>query len=117
MTVCGTGQQVKVVEAMANGLAVVVPRTAAAGTLVRDRENGFIVSDETQFRNRICELTVDRSLCRKMGENAIDTVREHSKSLWDFRGLWGQNIAVPRLPNLQGSLKPESSGTIKCELE
>jgi hypothetical protein len=117
MTVCGTGQQVKVVEAMANGLAVVVPHTAAAGTLVRDRENGFIVSDETEFRDRICELTVDRSLCRKMGENAIDTVREHSKSLWDFRGLWGQNIAVPRLPNLQGSLKPESSGTIKCELE
>src|SRR6185436_18574699 len=45
----GTGQQIKIVEAMAHGLAVVALRGAARNSPVRHGVNGFVAADAAEF--------------------------------------------------------------------
>jgi glycosyltransferase involved in cell wall biosynthesis len=76
MTYAGAGQQVKIVEFMANALPVVVLASAAAGSPVVDGENGFVVEDHTGFAQRVVQLNSDRELCREMGLRARESIRE-----------------------------------------
>jgi glycosyltransferase involved in cell wall biosynthesis len=71
----GTGQQIKIVEAMAHGLPVVAVRFAADRSPIRDGVNGFAVESAEEFAERVCELWGDRGLCRRLGEAARDTIR------------------------------------------
>lgn len=74
-----TGQQVKIVEAMAHGVPVIALRPAAVGSPIRHGINGFIADDAEQFAEYVCTLWADAELCRRMGEAARETVaREFS---------------------------------------
>jgi hypothetical protein len=66
----GTGQQVKVIEAMAYGVPVVVMQHVAESSPVVHGENGFIASTATEFAEYCLQLYVNRALCRKMGDAA-----------------------------------------------
>ncbi|MBN9521620.1 glycosyltransferase family 4 protein [bacterium] len=66
----GTGQPVKIVEAMAHGLAVVAPRGPAASTPLRHGVSGFVAADAAEFAEHCLRLGSDRGLCRRMGEAA-----------------------------------------------
>jgi glycosyltransferase involved in cell wall biosynthesis len=79
MTYAGTGQPVKIVEFMANGLPVVVLASAAEGSPVIDGENGFVVEDRSGFADRVLQLNLDRELCHKMGMRTRDSASEHFK--------------------------------------
>ena len=70
----GTGQQVKIVEAMAHGLAVVVLRNVASSSPVRHGVNGFVAANAQEFAQYMALLEGDRALCRSMGEAARATV-------------------------------------------
>lgn len=70
----GTGQQVKITEAMAHGVPVVAPRSAAERSCVRHRENGLIADSAEEFAEHILTLWNDRALCRQLGECARHTV-------------------------------------------
>jgi glycosyltransferase involved in cell wall biosynthesis len=78
MTYAGTGQQVKIVEFMANALPVVVLASAAVGSPVVDGEIGFVVEDHCEFTGRVLQLNSDRELCHKMGLLARDAVSDQS---------------------------------------
>jgi glycosyltransferase involved in cell wall biosynthesis len=66
----GTGQQVKVIEAMAHGLAVVAFPNAAAESPLRHGENGLVAEDSGEFAMHLISLWRDRDLCRRFGTAA-----------------------------------------------
>lgn len=70
----GTGQQVKIVEAMAHGLAVVCLSEPAVESPLIDGVNGFVCPDERSFAEACIRLWNDRELCARMGMEARATV-------------------------------------------
>jgi glycosyltransferase involved in cell wall biosynthesis len=56
-------------EAMASGLPVVAWREGGLLETVVDQETGFLVSDVDSFRERVRQLSHDRQLSRRLGEN------------------------------------------------
>jgi hypothetical protein len=70
----GTGQQVKVIEAMAHGLPVVALDNIAGNSPVRHGVNGLIARNEEEFAHHVLQLWNDRKLCRRLGEEARKTV-------------------------------------------
>ena len=77
----GTGQQVKIVEAMAHGVPVVALRAAAERSPLRHGENGLIAADAKEFASHVLRLWNDARLCRQLGEAARETIAvEFSKA-------------------------------------
>jgi hypothetical protein len=70
----GTGQQIKIVEAMAHGLPVVALRFAAERSPVRHDVSGLVADNADQFADYTVRLWNDRALCRRLGEAARATV-------------------------------------------
>ena len=70
----GTGEQLKIVEAMAHGLPVVAWAQRALDSPIRDGETGFLVQTVNDFARRVVELHHDRALCRRMGVLARERV-------------------------------------------
>jgi len=71
----GTGEQVKIVDAMAHGLAVVATRSSASSSPIVDGVNGFIVDSAEEFADRVIELWSDHARRLAMGAAARETVR------------------------------------------
>jgi glycosyltransferase involved in cell wall biosynthesis len=70
----GTGQKVKIVEALAYGVPVVAMKAATEGSPLVHGENGYIVEDAESFAESVARLWMNPDLCRKMGERARDIV-------------------------------------------
>ena len=71
----GTGEQVKIIDAMAHGLAVVATRISADSSPIVDGVNGYIVDSAEEFAARVVELWSDHARRRVMGEAAREAVR------------------------------------------
>ncbi|MDR3637970.1 MAG: glycosyltransferase family 4 protein [Isosphaeraceae bacterium] len=77
----GTGQQVKIVEAMAHGLAVVALRRGAESSPIRHGINGFLADNAAEFAEHTLSLWYDKDACRRMGEAARETIAtEYSRA-------------------------------------
>lgn len=70
----GTGQQVKIVEAMAHGVPVVALAFSAQASPIRHGINGFIANNAEEFAEYAIHLWNDKELCRRMGDAARDSV-------------------------------------------
>jgi glycosyltransferase involved in cell wall biosynthesis len=70
----GTGEQVKIIDAMAHGLAVVATRSSASSSPMVNGVNGYVVDSAAEFAERVIELGSNRELCRKLGGAARETV-------------------------------------------
>jgi glycosyltransferase involved in cell wall biosynthesis len=66
----GTGQQVKIIEAMAHGLPVVAFRRTAAESPLRHGENGLVAANTDEFATHLVNLWCNRDLCRHLGTAA-----------------------------------------------
>lgn len=71
-----TGQQVKIVEAMAYGVPVVATTATAQGSPIQHADNGLEARDAEQFAEFMVELWRDRDRCRKFGQAARRTIAE-----------------------------------------
>jgi glycosyltransferase involved in cell wall biosynthesis len=78
--ISGTGQQVKIVEAMAHGLPVVALINVAKTSPIEHGINGFIAHNAEEFARYTVLLWEDRSLCKQMGEAARKTMQEKFSS-------------------------------------
>ncbi len=77
-----TGQQIKIVQAMAHGVPVIATRAAAEGSPIRHGENGLVARDANEFAEHVLTLWRDRALCQTMGQAARETIaREFSQTL------------------------------------
>ncbi len=71
----GTGQQVKILEAMAYGVPVVAYQGIARSSPIVDGENGLLADSPEAFLRHVHTLWRDRALCRRLGRAAAETVR------------------------------------------
>ncbi len=76
----GTGQQVKIVEAMAHGLPVVGLINVAETSPIEHGINGFIAHNAEEFARYTILLWQDRNLCKQMGEAARTTMTARCSS-------------------------------------
>jgi glycosyltransferase involved in cell wall biosynthesis len=75
-----TGQQVRVVDAMAHGVPVVALDQVARESPLRHGENGLIARDAGEFADHLVRLWRDRELCRALGGAARATVAAECSS-------------------------------------
>jgi glycosyltransferase involved in cell wall biosynthesis len=73
----GTGQQVKIVEAMAHGVPVIALRNVAESSPIEHGVNGFIAENAEEFAEYAIQLWRDRELCRQLGAAARDTIAKN----------------------------------------
>jgi glycosyltransferase involved in cell wall biosynthesis len=76
----GTGQQVKIVEAMAHGLPVVALINVAETSPIEHGVNGFIAHNAEEFARYTILLWSDRDLCQEMGKAARKTMEDKFSS-------------------------------------
>lgn len=70
----GTGQQTKIVEAMAHGLPVILLQNIAGSSPVQHGMNGLIAKNAYEFAEYVIRLSSDVALCRRLGEAARATI-------------------------------------------
>lgn len=88
-----TGQQIKIVEAMAHGVPVIATHAAADGSPIQHGENGFVAGDAEEFATYALELWRDRALCKRLGHAARETIAEEFSQhqlLDGLRNILGQ---------------------------
>ena len=69
-----TGQQIKIVEAMAHGVPVIALKSAAAGSPIRHGLNGMVANNAEQFADYVLQLWNNKELCRGLGYAARNTI-------------------------------------------
>ncbi len=70
----GTGQQTKIAEAMAYGLAVVAFEEAARDSFLRHGENGLVAASADEFARHVVRLEGDPRLRRELGNAARQSI-------------------------------------------
>lgn len=70
----GTGQQIKIVEAMAHGLPVIALRFAAERSPISHGVNGFVADNAEEFADYVIQLWNDKELCCQLGNAARNTI-------------------------------------------
>lgn len=70
----GTGQQVKIVEAMARGVPVVALRAVSKRSPIEHGVNGLVADTAEEFAEHVCRLWDDPELCRRLGVQARETI-------------------------------------------
>jgi glycosyltransferase involved in cell wall biosynthesis len=66
----------KALQYMALGIPTVATRIGANGRIIQDEENGFLVSDQNEWKDRLLELASDPDLRRRIGDHATRTVSD-----------------------------------------
>jgi glycosyltransferase involved in cell wall biosynthesis len=90
----GTGQQVKIVEAMAHGLPVVALTAAAKMSPIEHGVNGFVANNATEFARYVVQLWQDPVLCRQFGTAARSKIANDFSERCLLEGL--ELILQPR---------------------
>jgi hypothetical protein len=76
----GTGQQVKILEAMAHGVPVVALSAGLGSSPIQHGVNGFLAQDAAEFTRYTAMLWKDARLCRELGSAARAAVaRSHGR--------------------------------------
>lgn len=70
----GTGQKVKIVEAMAYGVPVIALRAAAEGSPLIHSVNGLVAENADEFADYAIWLWKDTKLCHQLGHAARETI-------------------------------------------
>jgi glycosyltransferase involved in cell wall biosynthesis len=90
----GTGQQVKIVEAMAHGLPVVALTAAAKMSPIEHGVNGFVANNATEFARYVIQLWQDPVLCHQFGTAARSKIANDFSERCLLEGL--ELILQPR---------------------
>jgi glycosyltransferase involved in cell wall biosynthesis len=92
----GTGQQIKVIEAMAHGLAVVAFRRTAIESPIEHGKNGLVATDMDDFARHLVTMWRNRGLCRQLGMAARDTLAQSDTTARALSNLM-RNVDRPHL--------------------
>jgi glycosyltransferase involved in cell wall biosynthesis len=71
-----TGQQIKIIEAMAHGVPVIATRVAAEGGPLRDGVNGLVARNANEFAEHVIRLWNDAELRQRLGRAARATIAQ-----------------------------------------
>jgi glycosyltransferase involved in cell wall biosynthesis/SAM-dependent methyltransferase len=70
----GTGQQIKVIEAMSRGVPVICLKNVAHSSPIEHGVNGLIAANAEEFAAHVLNLSKDPLLCRRLGTAARETI-------------------------------------------
>jgi glycosyltransferase involved in cell wall biosynthesis len=90
----GTGQLIKVVEAMSAGLPAIILGAALHRTPIDHGVNGLVAKDAEEFSQYSIQLWRNRELCRQLGMAARKTIRQnysHERLLRTFSAVLSEN--------------------------
>lgn len=73
----GTGQSVKILEAMLHAVPAIALRNSYQSITIEDGRNGFIVSDAREFAEAMIRLYRDRRECKRLGGAAREYILDH----------------------------------------
>lgn len=104
-----TGQQLKVMEAMAHGLPVVALANVAERCPIYHNINGFVAHDAESFAAYTLQLYENPELCRKMGQAARQTIAEEH----NLRKLQQQLAEIVKDAKYDGSKASHIAPVIK----
>ncbi|MFA8449205.1 MAG: glycosyltransferase family 4 protein [Bacteroidales bacterium] len=90
----GSGIRIKIIEAMAQGKAVISTSIGAEGINVKNQKNIFIADNAKDFADAIIHLTENQSKCMKLGENARTLIEEDHNS----------DVIIPKLISFYNNL-------------
>ncbi len=87
MTSYSEGFGIVLVEAMSCKMAsVAFDVRVGPSSILDDHKNGFLVTDEQDFINRVEELMQDKELCERIGEEAYEKAKMFSKR--EVQKIW-----------------------------
>jgi glycosyltransferase involved in cell wall biosynthesis len=86
-TFLGTGQQIKIAEAMANGLAVLGFETVRSSSLIEHDKTGLLASSVQEFADYADRLWRDHSVRQRLGDQAREAMRSLGRSI-DGEYIW-----------------------------
>lgn len=92
----GTGQQVKIVEAMAHGVPVIALSNLAESSPIEHGVNGYIAQDAAEFAKYTVQLWQDPELCRTLGSAARATIAQN----------FSEQILTQKLESIINTVKP-----------
>ena len=72
----GTGQQIKIVEAMSYGVPVIALANVSFNSPIIHEENGLVANNAEEFARYMVKLLNDKEQCRKLGKAARQTIFE-----------------------------------------
>jgi glycosyltransferase involved in cell wall biosynthesis len=72
----GSGLRIKIIEGMAAGKSIISTTVGAEGIGYTNRENILIADQPCEFFEMISICMADRSLCKRIGENAVALIRQ-----------------------------------------
>ncbi|GAB4188540.1 MAG: hypothetical protein Fur006_29040 [Coleofasciculaceae cyanobacterium] len=103
----GTGQQVKIVEAMAHGVPVIALRNVAESSPIEHGVNGFIAENAEEFAEYAIQLWCDSELCRQLGQAAREIIAKN----------FSQDLLVEKLSAItkQAQEKAQTSASTKLQ--
>jgi hypothetical protein len=104
----GTGQQIKIVEAMAHGLPVVALRAAADRSPLRHGESGLVADTADEFAAHVLALSADPNLCRRLGAAARAVIAADFTRTRMVQGL-AEALAAPPTPGTPPGSPPPSA--------
>lgn len=96
----GTGQQVKIIEAMCAGVPVICLKNVAESSPIEHGVNGLVASDAREFAEFVKQLYADRQLCRWLGDAARETIRTKYNNAMQYERI-GKIAAVAAMPALR----------------
>jgi len=74
---CGSGMQVKLVEALSQGSVPICAPHIAAGQMVDDFGNGFVFSDYDQLWDRVIALDQNEALYERLASSGRNLIQRH----------------------------------------
>jgi hypothetical protein len=102
-----TGQQLKVLEAMAHGLPVIALSNVAERCPIEHGVNGFVSNDAEEFAAYIIQLFQNAQLCRKLGNAARQRIQDEfsRKSMVSQLNKLIHNLQARGLTNKQKTIR------------
>jgi glycosyltransferase involved in cell wall biosynthesis len=86
----GTGQQVKIVEYLANGLGVVALDVPTVSPLLKNGKSGLVVKDAAEMAEAIAALYDDVDRCRRYGTTAKEIIQQDFQNNTSFKKAFFQ---------------------------
>ena len=101
----------KALQYMALGIPTVATRIGANSRIIQDGENGFLVSDQKEWKDRLLSLASDPELRRRLGDEASRTVAERFSvrvNRKTYLGVLDSGFSAPAAPQAPASAAPQA---------
>ncbi len=85
----GSGMRIKILEGMAAGITIITTSIGLEGINAKNGEEVLLADDENNFIEKICFVFENHDICRNIGQNATEFIRNNYNNLSIAQELTG----------------------------